>query len=118
VDLTGQVNTEGIGKNHLAGTGGLADFSTAANRGPRAKNIIAMPATSASGQSRLVAQLSCSGGVSVTRADAQYVVTEYGIADLRGKSLRDRASLLIAIAHPDFRAQLAHESEHALSAQS
>jgi 4-hydroxybutyrate CoA-transferase len=118
VDLTGQVNTEGIGKNHLAGTGGLADFSTAANCGARAINIIAMPSTSASGQSRLVAQLSCAGGVSVARADARYVVTEYGIADLRGKSLRERASLLIAIGHPDFRAQLAHEFEYALSAQS
>ena len=116
--MTGQVNTEGIGKNHLAGTGGLADFSAAANRGSRAINIIAMPSTSASGPSRPVVQLSCAGGVSVARADAQYVVTEYGIADLRGKSLRERASLLIAIAHPDFRAQLAHGFEYALSAQS
>lgn len=118
VDLSGQVNTEGVGKSHLAGTGGLADFSAGANRSPDGINIIATPATSANGETRIVGALSKAGGVTVARADAQYVVTEYGIADLRGRSLRERATLLIAIAHPNFRGQLADEFDSTLPAAS
>ena len=107
VDLMGQVNAEMIGTRQFSGIGGQVDFVRGVSRSKNGKSIIALPATAASGTiSRIAIELDRGAAVSTSRNDVQYVVTEYGIADLRGKSLRERARALIAIAHPDFREPL------------
>ncbi len=107
VDLMGQVNAEMIGNVQFTGVGGQVDFVRGAGRSAGGKSIIALPSTAAKGKvSRICRQLDAGAAVSTSRNDVHYVVTEYGIADLRGKTLQQRAAALIAIAHPDFRDQL------------
>lgn len=104
VDLTGQVNSDSIGGRIYSGVGGQVDFIRAAARSEEGMPIIAMPSTACGGRaSRIVAQLAAGAGVVTSRADVRFVVTEYGVADLWGASLRERAERLIAIAHPDHR---------------
>ena len=104
VDLRGQVCSEMIGPRQFSAVGGQVDFVRAASASPGGKAIIAFPSTGKNGTiSRIVNVLSEGSCVTTSRNDVHYVVTEYGIADLRGKSLRQRAESLIGIAHPDFR---------------
>ncbi|MBC8365813.1 GNAT family N-acetyltransferase [bacterium] len=111
VDLTGQVCADSIGSKFFSGIGGQVDFNRGAARSEGGKAIIAMPATALAGKkSRIVGQLAPGAGVVTTRGDVHYVVTEYGVAYLHGKSVQDRALALISIAHPDFRAELLHEA--------
>jgi 4-hydroxybutyrate CoA-transferase len=110
VDLMGQVNAEMIGSTQFSGTGGQVDFVRGVGRSRGGKSIIAMPATAAKGTiSRICRELDRGAAVTTSRNDVHYVVTEYGAADLRGKSLRQRAEALIAISHPDFRTALREE---------
>jgi 4-hydroxybutyrate CoA-transferase len=107
VDLTGQVNADSIGKRVYSGFGGQVDFIRGTARSKGGRPVIALPATAQGGRvSRIVDTLEEGAGVVTSRADVHYVVTEYGIAHLYGKSLRERAQLLIAVAHPDFREDL------------
>ena len=107
VDMTGQVCADSIGTSVYSGFGGQVDFIRGATRSKGGKPIIALPSTAKGGKiSRIVDTLLPGSGVVTTRADVNYVVTEFGIADLWGRSLRDRARQLIAIAHPDFREDL------------
>ena len=107
VDLTGQVCADSLGRSVYSGFGGQVDFVRGAARSKGGKPIIALPSTARDGKvSRIVDTLAEGSGVVTTRADVHYVVTEYGVARLFGKSLRERAQELIAIAHPDFRAEL------------
>jgi 4-hydroxybutyrate CoA-transferase len=107
VDLTGQVCSDSIGSRIYSGIGGQMDFMRGAALAPGGKAIIALPSTAAGGTiSRIVSTLSPGAGVVTTRGHVQFIVTEYGIADLRGRSLRERALLLAAIAHPDHRPAL------------
>jgi acetyl-CoA hydrolase len=107
VDLTGQVCADSIGCSIYSGFGGQLDFMRGAARSKGGKPIIALPSTARSGRiSRIVDVLGAGSGVVTTRADVHFVVTEHGVASLHGRSLRERASALIEIAHPDFRAEL------------
>ena len=111
IDLTGQVCSDSLGTKFFSGIGGQVDFNRGAARSPGGKAIIALPSTARSGAvSRIVAHLSSGAGVVTTRGDVHYVVTEYGVAYLHGKSVQDRALALISIAHPDFRANLLKEA--------
>jgi len=104
VDLTGQVNADSIGARFYSGIGGQADFIRGASLSPYGKPIIALPSTARGGTvSRIVPRLTEGSGVVTTRGDVHYVVTEYGIAYLHGKNIRERAMALISIAHPKFR---------------
>ena len=107
VDLTGQVCSDSIGPYIYSGFGGQVDFIRGAARAKGGKPIIALPSTAKGGTiSRIVPFLKQGAGVVTTRADVHYVVTEYGVAYLHGKNLRERAKALIEIAHPDFREEL------------
>jgi acyl-CoA hydrolase/GNAT superfamily N-acetyltransferase len=111
VDLTGQVCADSLGSRFFSGVGGQVDFNRGAARAHGGKAIIALPSTAKEGQvSRIVARLSPGAGVVTTRADVHYVVTEYGVAYLHGKSVQERALALISVAHPDFRAQLVRDA--------
>ncbi|HSJ16075.1 MAG TPA: acetyl-CoA hydrolase/transferase C-terminal domain-containing protein [Longimicrobiales bacterium] len=111
VDITGQVCADSIGTYIYSGFGGQVDFVRGAQRSQGGKAIIALPSTARrDSQSRICGMLKAGAGVVTTRADVHYIVTEYGVADLFGKNLRQRAEELIAIAHPDFRAQLEQEA--------
>ena len=138
VDLTGQATAESLGHNFYSGIGGQADFMRGAVLSPGGKTILALPSTAHGyGQdamqgagcgnvavapvggnappgrkvSRIAPFLREGAGVTLTRGDIHYVVTEYGIAYLHGKSIRERAMDLIAIAHPDFRQWLIDEAK-------
>lgn len=105
VDLTGQVNAEQSGSAYLGGTGGQVDFVRAGTRSTGGHSIMALQSTAKGGTvSRIAAALS--GPVTTARSDVDIVVTEFGAAELRGRTLRERARRLIAIAHPDFREEL------------
>lgn len=107
VDLTGQVCASSIGDRVYSGIGGQVDFMRGAVLAERGRAIIALPATARGGaQSRIVAHLQPGAMLTLTQGHVHFVVTEYGIADLYAKSLRERARALIDIAHPDFRAEL------------
>lgn len=107
IDLTGQVCSDSIGTSLFSGFGGQVDFVRGAARATGGKAIIVLPSTARHSEvSRIVPLLDAGSGVVTSRADVHYVVTEYGVAQLHGKNLRDRARALINIAHPDFRAQL------------
>jgi 4-hydroxybutyrate CoA-transferase len=107
IDLTGQVCADSIGTIIYSGFGGQLDFIRGAARSSGGVPIIALPSTAKGGTlSRLVNTLIPGSGVVTTRADVHYVVTEYGIADLFGRSIRERARSLIDISHPDFREEL------------
>ena len=107
IDLTGQVCADSLGYQFYSGIGGQVDFIRGAARSRGGKAIIAMPSTAKNDQvSRIVPHLTEGAGVVTTRGDVHYVVTEYGIAYLHGKSIRERVLELINIAHPKFRKQL------------
>lgn len=107
IDLTGQVCADSIGTYFYSGFGGQLDFIRGASRSKGGKPIIAIPSTAKSGTiSKIVPYLSQGAGVTTSRGDVHYVVTEYGIAELYGKTLIQRAKALIDIAHPDFREEL------------
>lgn len=107
VDLMGQVNAEMIGSRQFSGIGGQVDFVRGTSRSKGGKSIIAMPSTAANGKlSRICLELDRGAAVTTSRTDVHHIVTEYGVAQLRGKTLRQRAEALIAIAHPDFREAL------------
>ena len=107
IDLTGQVCSDSLGYQFYSGIGGQVDFIRGAARSRGGKAIIAMPSTAREGRiSRIVPRLTEGAGVVTTRGDVHYVVTEYGIAYLHGKSIRQRVLDLIHIAHPKFRKEL------------
>jgi acyl-CoA hydrolase/GNAT superfamily N-acetyltransferase len=107
VDLTGQVCADSIGARFYSGIGGQVDFIRGAGMCPGGKPIIAMRSTAKNGEvSRVVAALDAGAGVVTSRGDVRYVVTEHGVADLQGKSVRERAMALLALAHPDHRGEL------------
>jgi len=111
IDLTGQVCSDSLGTKFFSGVGGQVDFNRGASKAPGGKAIIALPSTAKDGTvSRIVTRLSPGAGVVLTRAGVHYVVTEYGVAYLHGKSIQERALALITIAHPKFRAQLLKEA--------
>lgn len=110
VDLLGQVAAETIGAIQFSGVGGQVDFIRGAARSKGGKSIIALPSTAGSGKiSRIVPRLDEGAAVTTSRNDVHYIVTEYGVADMRGKSVGERAKQLISIAHPDFRDKLNKE---------
>ncbi|MHB9148488.1 MAG: GNAT family N-acetyltransferase [Thermoleophilia bacterium] len=112
IDLTGQVCSDSLGYDFYSGIGGQVDFMRGAARSRGGKPVICLPSEAAGGRSRIVPHLSEGAGVVTTRGGVHYVVTEYGIAYLHGKSIRERAMALIQIAHPDHRAELlAHAKE-------
>lgn len=107
VDLTGQVCSDSIGYSIYSGFGGQVDFTRGAARAKGGKPIIALSSTAKNGQlSRIVPHLNEGAGVVTSRGDVHYVVTEYGIAYLHGRSLQERAKAMISIAHPNFREEL------------
>lgn len=109
IDLTGQVCADSIGPKIYSGVGGQLDFIYGASRSKGGIPIIALPST-AKQFSRIVPMLKQGAGVVTTRNHVRYVVTEYGIADLYGKTIRQRAQALIGIAHPDFRDELSYRA--------
>ena len=112
IDVTGQVAADSIGDYLYSGVGGQVDFIRGAARAKNGKAIIALPSTAKHGTvSRIVANLAIGSGVVTSRADVHYVVTEFGIAQLYGKTLKERMQALIAIAHPDFREKLEADCE-------
>jgi acyl-CoA hydrolase/GNAT superfamily N-acetyltransferase len=111
IDLTGQASAESIGGTLFSGIGGQADFMRGAVLAPGGKSILALQSTAKDGTvSRIVPSLSEGAGVTLNRGDVHYVVTEYGMAHIHGKSIRERAMDLITIAHPDFRPWLVEEA--------
>jgi 4-hydroxybutyrate CoA-transferase len=110
VDLTGQVCADSIGTDIFSGVGGQMDFIRGASLSEGGKPIIALPSTTKSGISKLVPTLKVGAGVVTTRAHVHYVVTEYGIADLYGKNIAQRAKAIIQIAHPNHREELERQS--------
>ena len=116
VDLTGQVVADSIGSRFYSGVGGQMDFIRGAALAPQGRAIIALPATAAKGTvSRITPMLQAGAGVVTTRAHVRTVVTEYGVAELHGRTVGERARALIAIAHPDFRDELmarAHKANY------
>lgn len=107
VDLMGQINSETIAGKQFSGTGGQVDFVRGASMSKGGKSIIALPSTAAKGTiSKIVFSLDDGATVTTSRNDVDYVVTEYGVAKLKGKTLRERAKVLIEISHPDFREEL------------
>jgi acyl-CoA hydrolase len=115
IDVTGQVCADSIGNRLYSGVGGQMDFVRGAALAEEGQAIIALPSTAAGGTaSRIVASLREGAGVVTTRAHVRTVVTEYGVADLFGLSIAERANALIAIAHPDFRDELRAEARRTL----
>ncbi len=111
VDLLGQCGSESLGSTPYSGTGGQTDFVRAANRSRGGKAFIVLPSTAKMDAiSRIVPTLAPGTHVSCSKNDVDHVVTEYGVARLRGKSAQQRAAALIAIAHPDFRAELTQQA--------
>jgi 4-hydroxybutyrate CoA-transferase len=104
MDLTGQVNAETVGGKQISAIGGSFDFLQGALFSPQGKSIMAITSATPDGKnSRIIPQLSAGSAVTHPRHSVQYVVTEYGVADLRGKTLRERAEALTAVSHPKFR---------------
>ena len=116
VDLTGQVCADSIGPKLYSGVGGQLDFIYGASRSKGGIPIIALPSTTTlhdgTSVTRIATMLKQGAGVVTSRNHVRYVVTEYGIADLYGKTICERARQLINIAHPDFRADLEHQVIH------
>jgi acetyl-CoA hydrolase len=114
VDLTGQVCADSIGTRLYSGVGGQLDFIYGASRSKGGVPIIALPSTTTLRDgtvlSRINAMLNLGAGVTTSRNHVHYIVTEYGIADLYGKTIRQRAKQLINIAHPDFREDLSRQA--------
>jgi 4-hydroxybutyrate CoA-transferase len=115
VDLLGQVCADTLGPRQFSGVGGQLDFLRGARMSEDGKAIIALPSTAKANVSRIVPTLKAGAAVTTSRNDVDYVVTEYGIASLKGKTVRARMKALIDIAHPGFREELtrkAHEVYH------
>ena len=111
IDLLGQCGSESLGPTPYSGTGGQSDFVRSANRSNGGKAFIVLPSTAKSDAvSRIVPMLAAGTHVSTSKNDVNYVVTEYGVAQLRGKSAKQRAGELIAIAHPSFREELSAQA--------
>ncbi len=106
VDLLGQVNAETVGGRQVSGAGGSLDFVRGASLSRGGRSIIALASTTRDGSTRIVRQLAAGTAVTIPRADVDFVVTEYGMADLRSKAAPERAKLLAALAHPDHRRAL------------
>jgi acyl-CoA hydrolase len=114
IDLTGQVCADSIGSEFHSGVGGIMDFNRGAARSLGGKPIVVMSATAQQGAfSRIVARLSPGAGATTTRADAHYVITEYGVAFLHAKSIQERALSLIGLAHPRYREELLEDAINA-----
>jgi 4-hydroxybutyrate CoA-transferase len=112
IDLLGQITSESIGPVQYSGVGGQVDFIRGASRSKNGKSIIAISSTASDGKySRIVPSLDKGAVITVSRNEVHYVVTEYGVANLRGKSVRERALALISIAHPAFRERLTRYSK-------
>ncbi|MBP2033773.1 4-hydroxybutyrate CoA-transferase [Clostridium algifaecis] len=112
VDLMGQVCSESVGLKQISGVGGQVDFIRGANMSEGGKAIIAIPSTAAHGKvSRIVPILDTGAAVTTSRNEVDYIITEYGIAKLKGKTLKERARALINIAHPNFKEGLIKEYE-------
>jgi len=112
VDLTGQVCADSIGTKFYSGVGGQVDFVRGAARSKGGMPIIAFPSTAKDGEiSRIVPTLTPGSGVITSRNDVHYIATEYGVVDLYGRTVAERARLLVSIAHPKFRAELAEAAE-------
>ena len=111
VDFTGQVVSDTIGYRQFSGSGGQLDFVRGAQWSKGGRSILAFSSTAAKGTvSRIVSHIDEGSSVTTPRTDVHYIVTEYGIANLRGKSVPERAKALISIAHPDFREELEREA--------
>jgi acyl-CoA hydrolase/GNAT superfamily N-acetyltransferase len=110
IDLTGQVCSDSEDGAFYSGIGGQVDFNRGAAKSPGGRAIIVMPSTTRDGKSRIVKGLSSGSGVVVSRGTVHFVVTEYGVAYLHGKSVQDRTLALISIAHPDHREQLLRQA--------
>ena len=110
VDLTGQISADSIGTRIFSGTGGQVEFVKGATMSKGGKSITAFASRTNKGKSKIVSLLNPGAGVVTPRADAHWIVTEYGAVDLYGKSLQERAKLMISIAHPDDREQLDREA--------
>ena len=106
VDLTGQISADSIGTRIFSGTGGQLEFVRGATMSEGGKSITAFASRTNKGKNKIVAEINPGGGIVTPRADAHWIVTEYGAVDLYGKSLQERAKLLISIAHPDDREML------------
>ncbi len=112
VDLWGQVCSESIGTKHMSGSGGQIDYVRGACQSKGGKSFIAFPSTAKGGEISKIKSTLTTGAVCTTsKNDVDYIVTEYGVAQLRGRSLSDRAKQLIAIAHPNFRDELSFEAK-------
>ena len=112
VDLFGQCASEGVGPKVFGGSGGQADFARGVTMAPGGQGFIVAYSTAKNGTiSKIVPNLTPGASVTTTRTHVDHVVTEYGVAKLRGKSVRQRALALIDIAHPDFRDQLRYSAK-------
>lgn len=112
VDLFGQVCAESVGPRHVSGSGGQADYVRGAIQSPGGKSFIAFPSTAKGGTvSRIKPTLTTGAVVTTSKNDVDYIVTEYGLAKLRGRTLAQRARALITIAHPDFREELTYQAK-------
>ena len=115
LDLTGQICSESIGSRQFSGSGGQADMAVGGAHAKNGRSIIAVASTKKNGTiSSINAQLAPGRVVTLSRNEVDYVVTEYGIAPIRGRSVRQRVENLIAVAHPDFRAELRKDAERLL----
>ena len=110
IDFTGQVCADSIGTRLYSGVGGQMDFMYGSARSEGGKPIIAIPSVTSTGESKIVNTLKVGAGVVTTRAHLHYVVTEYGVAELYGKNIRQRTKALINIAHPKHRDRLTSEA--------
>jgi 4-hydroxybutyrate CoA-transferase len=117
VDLTGQVASDSIGTKIYSGVGGQMDFVRGASLSEGGKPILALPSVTSKGESRIETFLKQGAGVVTTRAHVHYIVTEYGVANLYGKNLRQRATEMIKIAHPNHRERLEREARELLNLQ-
>jgi acyl-CoA hydrolase len=115
IDLSGQVCADSIGTRMYSGVGGQMDFIRGASLSEGGKAIIAMPSTTTKGISRIVPFLNPGAGVVTTRAHVQYIVTEYGVANLYGKTIKQRVAELVSISHPDHRERINKEYFEAMS---
>ena len=111
VDITGQICSESIGPVQFSGEGGALEFAYGVSQSKGGRGIITLPSTAKGGTvSRIKATLTPGAVVTITRSIADNIVTEYGVARLSGRSVRERVNNLIAVAHPDFRAELRAEA--------
>lgn len=112
IDLQGQVVADTIGLTQFSGVGGQVDFVRGATMSRGGRSVIAMPSTARNNTvSRIVPTITENSAITTTRNDVNYIVTEYGIAQLKGRTMKDRARALIGIAHPDFREMLCRAFE-------